>query len=99
MNCKNRVTLLLIKLKLTKHIQSPLLASLLGQGERGVSLPLPLTDIRLLVAFIQGEEVGKVTEGVSDMLDIIWREEDIGGSVKEEVFTALMDWRLILLVV
>ena len=68
-------------------LHSPLLASLLGEGERGVSLPLPLTDIRLLVAFIQGEEVGEVTEEVSDLLDIIWREDDSGGSVKEEHFT------------
>ena len=58
-------------------LHSPLLASLLGQGERGVSLPLPLTDIMQLVARLQGEEVGEVRQEVTELLGITWKGEEI----------------------
>ena len=59
-------------------LHSPLLARLLlevGVGEKGVSLPLPLPDIKLLVASLQGEEVGEGRQEVADLLGIVWRGE------------------------
>ena len=42
-------------------LHSPLLASLLGQGEGGISLPLPLPAIKAMVSFLQSQ--GEQEEG------------------------------------
>ena len=51
-------------------LHSPLLATLLGQGEGGVSLPLPLHAIKALVSFLQSqgeqEEGRHLSQGVQE---------------------------------
>ena len=65
-------------------LHSPLLARLLlevGEGERGVSLPLSLQHIRQLVAGLQGGEGGQ--EG-KDLLDMVWRGEQDKNEVQKD---------------